>query len=48
MTVYGRARVRAVYESMIGSMQLDPAVARENARMLNNIGIGRARASGLH
>jgi hypothetical protein len=45
---YGSGPVRAIYDRMIGSMQLDPAAARESARMLNNIEIGRARAAGLH
>lgn len=42
---YGIDRVRDIFESMIGAMQLEPKAAEESGRMLSNIEIGQARAS---
>lgn len=45
---YGTERVRDTFEKMIAAMQLAPGAAEEGGRMLNNIEIGRARASSAH
>ena len=44
---YGYARVRHVYRTLIDELQLEPGAAAESGRMLDNIEIGRARASGI-
>ena len=45
---YGVGRVRLVFDRMIAALELDPRAAEESGRMLGNIEIGDARASGTY
>lgn len=45
---YGIGRVRGIFDRMVAALELDPRAAEESGRMLANIEIGEARASGTY
>lgn len=45
---YGLEHVRGVYRTMVDALELAPGAAEASGRMLTNIEVGHARATGIH